>query len=75
MFDHKHVYVSLLKHKCPKVKHVSVSCFYSVDDRRCTTHVYQAYTFLHAARGDGDGGVKHRAAGCVSRSSRKPRVF
>ena len=30
MFDHKHVYVSLLKHKCLKVKHVSVSCFYSV---------------------------------------------
>ena len=29
MFDHKHVYVSLLKHKCLKVKHVSVSCFYS----------------------------------------------
>ena len=31
MFDHKHVYVSLLKHKCLKIKHVSVSCFYSVD--------------------------------------------
>ena len=30
MFDHKHVYVSVLKHKCLKVKHVSVSCFYSV---------------------------------------------
>ena len=30
MFDHEHVYVSLLKHKCLKVKHVSVSCFYSV---------------------------------------------
>ena len=30
MFDHKHVYVSLLNHKCLKVKHVSVSCFYSV---------------------------------------------
>ena len=30
MFDYKHVYVSLLKHKCLKVKHVSVSCFYSV---------------------------------------------
>ena len=29
MFDHTHVYVSLLKHKCLKVKHVSVSCFYS----------------------------------------------
>ena len=29
MFDHKHVYVSLLKRKCLKVKHVSVSCFYS----------------------------------------------
>ena len=37
MFDHKHVYVSLLKRKCLKEKHVSVSCFYSVgiviDDR------------------------------------------
>ena len=31
MFDHKHVYVSLLKHNCLKVKHVSVSCFYSVE--------------------------------------------
>ena len=30
MFDPKHVHVSLLKHKCLKVKHVSVSCFYSV---------------------------------------------
>ena len=30
MFDHKHVYVSLLKHKCLKAKHVSVSCLYSV---------------------------------------------
>ena len=29
MLDNKHVYVSLLKHKCIKVKHVSVSCFYS----------------------------------------------
>ena len=29
MFAHKHVYVSLLKHKCLKVKHVSVSCLYS----------------------------------------------
>ena len=25
------MYVSLLKHKCLKVKHVSVSCFYSVE--------------------------------------------
>ena len=33
MFDYKHVYVSLLKHKCLKVKHVSVSCFYSVAKR------------------------------------------
>ena len=34
MFDHKHVYVSLLKHQCLKVKHVSVSCLYSVVLRR-----------------------------------------
>ena len=32
MFAHKHVYLSLLKHKCLKVKHVSVSCFYSEDN-------------------------------------------
>ena len=27
MFDHKHVYVSLLKHKCLKEKHVSFLVF------------------------------------------------
>ena len=41
-FDHKHVYVSLLKHKCLKVKHVSVSCFYSV--RQCVLSVPQPDT-------------------------------
>ena len=44
MFDHKHAYVSLLKHKCLKVKRVSVSCFYSVraESRKNTSkqHLY-----------------------------------
>ena len=46
MFDHKHVYVSLLKHKCLKVKHVSVSCFYSVGIAKA---VYITLGKAHAA--------------------------
>ena len=37
-FDHKHVYVSLLKRKCLKVKHVSVSCFTVYASVSCPFH-------------------------------------